>query len=78
MRRVVRRVARMAMSDTFMDDDCFVSLDKHTEMEAIKGMLRLASEHGLEAEVVREMVRQVNTGVDIEQACANALVEWDL
>lgn len=67
------------MNDSFMDDDAFVSIHD-TEMGAIRGMLRVAAEHGLEREVVREAILQFNpeAGVDIVQACVNALVEWDL
>ena len=50
------------------------------EMEAITEMLRVAAEHGLEGEIVREVILRFNpgAGVGIEQACINALVEWDL
>lgn len=54
--------------------------DNTTENEigSIMNMLRVAAEHGLEGEVVREAMLQCDNGVDIGQACVNALVEWDL
>lgn len=62
----------------FEDDEIDV---KETEdaFEAIQGMLRRASRWGLEVEVVHwAMTHMDEHGGTVPEACAAALVEWDL
>lgn len=50
------------------------------EYNVILEMFNVASEHGLEAEVTTELVHIIknNRDIDVAEAAAMALIEWDI
>lgn len=50
------------------------------EYDIVLEMLNAASEHGLEAEVTAELIYIIknNRDIDVAEAAAMALIEWDI
>lgn len=63
-----------------MFDDMDVNVkDTEDAFEAIQGMLAAASRWGLEVEVIHwAMTHMDEHGCTVPEACAAALMEWDL
>jgi hypothetical protein len=53
--------------------------DTHKDLKAISNMLKASSEHGLQVECIWTAMFELSSGTEgIEQACANALCDWDI
>lgn len=54
--------------------------DSIKDMEAVSEMLKQAGNHRLEVEVIVSAMQAIrkDANISIEQACANALSDWDI
>lgn len=58
--------------------ECDLDIEANREFLSVLEMLKEARKYHLEVEVVYSFGNERASGVPIEQACANALYEWDI